>query len=227
MSLSLSKFLEGNRLRGFGIKVVDANCGVLFSALIEGTGVLITDLDEDGNYIPFLTTDEILKQLMKFGFYITYNERRHLPEETFDYLAKLQDLGYDKITRVALESIDKIGNRIWRPIIIVMKSEFNTDLLIYDCKVTRKSFNQKLTDNVIMNITFECNAHWDWVTYTANISDILDENLSPMPMVGSSDEAISGPEYGPDSVLTEYGDEDGPYSEIVNDGESGDGDGTN
>ena len=216
LSLSLSKFLDGKRLQGYGIKVNHANYGVLFAALIEGIGTLITKTDEEGADIPFLTTDEILKQLMKFGFYITYNLAKNLPQEEFDYLSKLEDLGYDKITRIALESFDTNGNKVWRPAVIVMKSEFNTDMLVFECKVTRKTFNERLTKNVILNITNEPGMNWEWVTYIANIADVLDENLSSE----SVPECASQPICRPEDMLSEYdggdvADEDGTLSEVV------------
>lgn len=147
--------------------------------MINGSGSLITEVDEEGNPIEFLSTEEILKQLMKFGFYITYDVKTNLPEPTLAFLYKVMNLGFDKITRVARETRDVSGNRIWRPTVIVMKSEFNTDLLVFDCKVTSTVFNAKLLANSIMNVTDESNIDWRWLAYMANISEILEENDYP------------------------------------------------
>ena len=169
--------MDGKNLNGMVVSVSHPNYGVLFAAMIEGSGILITDVDEEGIDIPFLTTEEILRQLMKFGFYITYDVKDNLPIDVFVFLAKLEDLGYDKITRIALESYDVSGNKLWLPTIIVMKSEFNPDLLTFDCKVTKKAFQAKLSEASIINVTHEPGMVWDWVTYIANISDLLDENV--------------------------------------------------
>jgi len=171
--------------------------------MIKGHGSLITEIAEDGGDLPFLSTQQILDQLMKFGFYVTYDVKNNLPQETFNFLAQVLDLGFDKITRVALETIDDCGIKVWRPTILVMKSEYNTDLLNFDCKLARKAFNQKLTDNVLMNVTHTDNIQWDWVIYIANISDILKENLGEVPVPPNVDT----------SGFTEYD------SEVVNDGE--------
>lgn len=196
--------------------------------MIKGTGSLITNVDEEGNDLPFLTTEQILRQLMKFGFYIFYDVKENLPNETFNYLAKLYDLGYDKITRIALETIDETGTKIWRPTEIVMKSYMdNSDLLVYQCKVTRKAFNQKLTANSIMNITHEEGMDWDWLSYIANIKDILDENLKENKFdTGKSNSFIAENVPSNDDVIdlsdidnsgfAEYVDEDNDESEIVN-----------
>ena len=166
----------------------------------------MTDKDEEGADIPFLTTDEILRQLMRFGFYITYDVKTHLPEPVLDYLTKLNGLGYDKITKVALESFDVNGNKVWRSTVIVFKSGFNTDLLTFNCKVTRIAFNAKLEANTVMNITHELGMSWDWVTYIANISDILDENA----------------DQGDDNLSDEISDEEIPDEEIVDNDTPGD-----
>jgi len=177
--------------------------------MIKGSGSLITEFDEDGIEIPFLTTEEILRQIMKFGFYVQYDVKKYLPTNILAYLATIDNLGYDKITVVAVEDWDNNGQRIWRPTVIVMKSAFNDDLLTYGCKVTRKVFNDKLNANVVVNVTHEKDMVWDWVTYIANIEDILNENVDPT----NEFDPVPGPRPRPPFEFTEYD------SEIVDDGD--------
>lgn len=101
-------------------------------------------------------------------------------------------LGFDKITEIALETITETGTRLWLPTVIVMKSMDNIDLLSFNTKVSKRLFNDKLAKNVIMNVTDSDDISWDWLKYTMNIQDILDENRCP--------------EYGdlPADNLTEY-----------------------
>ena len=172
--------------------------------MIDGHGTLITAQDDEGADIPFLTKDEILKQLMKFGFYITYDVKNNLPEFVLDFLYKVMNLGYDKISRIALESYDVNGNRVWRPTVIVIKSGYNTDLLTFDCKVFRKKFDEKLECNTLMNVTHEPGMIWDWLAYIANIEDILDENHyppEPEPQPDPEPEPEPDPEEGEDNGL--------------------------
>lgn len=154
--------------------------GTLFAAMIKGSGSIITTQDEQGQAIPFLTTEEILKQLMKFGFYITYDVKSNLPSEILDFLTTIDNLGYDKITRIGVETWGSGGGKIVKPTVVVFKScADNADLLVFDCKIGIRKFNQKLRDNTVMNVTDEPNMQWDWLTYMANISDLLDENIDP------------------------------------------------
>lgn len=212
-----------------------ANYGVLFAAMIQGNGLLVTNTDEEGLDLNFLTTDEILAQLMKFGFYITYDIKQNLPNNMLAFLATIDNIGFDKITRVALESSTVSGQKIWEPTILVIKSEHNTDLLQFDCKLTRKAFNEKLSCNYIMNVSHEEGMVWDWVTYICNISDILSENADPTKefdipeyhhrrVLAEASELLYSSEYGTeyagendgeadeedesDSQLTEYGQEE-------------------
>lgn len=148
--------------------------------MIRGTGSLITDVDEEGNDIPFLTTEEILKQIAKFGFFVTYDVKSNLPPKVITYLSELYNLGYDKITEVYLGSTTESGSRVWRPTVLVIKScQDNDDILTFDCKLTQKKFQNKLAANSIVNVTHEEGMEWDWLHYIANISDLLDENIDP------------------------------------------------
>lgn len=179
--LSLNKIIDGNRLKGQLLQVNHASYGTLFAAMIIGSGQLITETDDEGNIIPFLTTKEILKQIQKFGFIVEYDVKSNLPSPTIALLSTLYELKYDKITvvQVRIRSTES-SSYIWKPQTIVMKSEFNTDIINYRCKITEKLFKDKLAKNTIMNVSNEEGINWDWVTYTANISDILDENIDPV-----------------------------------------------
>lgn len=167
--------------------------------MIKGSGTLISTEDEEGELIPFFTTDQILEELQRFGFYVEYDVKSNLPMSTLSFLATVDNLGYDKITRVALESVNTDGDRIWTPIILIMKSQFNDDLLTFDCKLTKKKFQEKLAANTIMNVTHEQDLTWDWVKYIANISDILDENIDPTDdfITDTNIESGSDPFYRP------------------------------
>lgn len=148
--------------------------------MIKGSGNLITLDDDQGEYIPFLTTEEILKQLYKFGFYIQYDVKSNLPNETLDFLQQVLNLGYDKITRVMLQTTNKDGDTIWANSIVVYKScPDNVDLLSYGQKLSRIKYIKKVDNNTILNVTHEGDngIDWDWVTSFYNISEIIDENL--------------------------------------------------
>ena len=147
--------------------------------MIDGSGRVLSETTEEGAPLPFMTTDRILLELQRFGFYITYDVKSNLSDEIVSFLATVDNLGYDKITQILLETT--VGNTTrWIPTAIVFKSEQdNDDLLTFNCKVPRTRFNRKLTTNSIMNISAEKGMKWDWLRYIANIEDILNENIDP------------------------------------------------
>lgn len=148
--------------------------------MIKGTGELISDKDEEGNPLPFLTTEQILEQIAKFGFIVFYDLKSNLPDQVIAYLSELYNLGYDKITRILVQERDNSAERVWRPKIIVMKTaEGNDDLLTFDCQISYAKFADKLAKNSIMNVTDEPDMVWDWVNHMYNLSDVLDENIDP------------------------------------------------
>lgn len=146
--------------------------------MIKGTGSLLSEEDENGISIPFLTTDEILKQISKFGFLVEYDLKSNLPDQVTAYLSTLYNLGYDKITRILVKTRGKDRLIYGRTTIIVLKScEETINIMKYDKTVTEAEFNKLLDHNVVMNVTDEPDMVWDWVTYMFNIKDILEENL--------------------------------------------------
>ena len=127
LHIYVDKFINNDKFTGEVIKVEHDTLGVLFAAVTGGTGLDITDYDNDGDYIPWMTTAEILKQLRKFGFIIYYNEISSLDDKTLDELIRISNLGYDKITKIAVMT-RKDGKLTYHTYPIAMKSTDNTDL---------------------------------------------------------------------------------------------------
>ena len=175
LCLQTSRFLFDKNLEGFLVKVCHPDYGVIFAAMTEGKGYLITDKDESGNAIPFMTTSEILTQLEKFGFIICYSPEVHLDGKQLSMLIDLQHLGYDK-----LNVIYKMEGRVARKNIIALDSSMCADLLMYNSKVTTSQFNIYLEQGCIYNISNSpanlTEFDWSWLSYVCNIKDILEAN---------------------------------------------------
>ena len=176
--LTISKLRDNPTIRGDVIKVNHTKYGVLFAAILNGDGKLLNTYTEDYLPLPFMSTQMILRELERFGFIIKYDVKNHLPADILTFLSTVDNLGYDKITKVCLETKFEHSAKMWLPTTIIMKSRYNDDLLTYGCRISRKVFEEKLTANVVMNIEHEANMSWDWVTYIANIEDILSENAN-------------------------------------------------
>lgn len=179
--LSLVEHLDGDILTGQVLQVNHTNYGTLFAAMIQGSGTLITATNEEGEDLPFLTTEQILDQIMKFGFYVKYDVKSNLPSEIIAYLSELYNLGYDKINRLTVQLKNKGETLIRKSRVVVFKTDKQTtDILTFGKVISRAALDRKLEKNLVLDITEECEGRWDWVTYAANISDILDENIDPV-----------------------------------------------
>jgi len=119
-----------------------------------------------------MTTSEILEQLAKFGFDITYEEEPNLPEDQLTFLSKILSLGYDAITRVYIRTPKNI-----LPTIIAYNSSITVDYLPFNSEVSKIKFDADLERGSVINIgKMEPLFTWAWLTYTCQIQDILDDN---------------------------------------------------
>lgn len=165
--------------------------------MIEGSGKIISKQDEEGYDIPFLTTDQILKQIEKFGFLVYYNVKSNLPDATLDFLQSAMRLNYDKINRIMLQTTSNYGETIWKPTVVIYKSvDMNVDLMKYGVKVLRSKYLEKVDAGTLINVNEE-NIDWDWVDSFYNLSDIMDENADMPDPFETDTEAESGHETHP------------------------------
>lgn len=195
--------------------------------MVKGEGSLISETTEAGVPIPFLTTQEILQQLSKFGFIIKYDLKNNLPGQVISYLSELYNLHFDKINVVNIRtSYKENGYYVFKPQVIVMKScEATVGFMKYEETLTQSEFNELLNLNVVMNVTDEPGMVWDWVTHLFNIADILDENIDPTDDYETKTDIQTGDD---DSLQVEITPEElipegySPYTgELVEDGEDG------
>lgn len=160
------------------MQVNHSSYGTLFSVVVKGGGKLLSSKDEKGNDLPCMTTEKILKEIQRFGFYVTYDVKSNLPMNTIAFLSTVDNLGYDKITKVGIQYREN-GKKCIKPAVLVFKSEYNHDILNFECIISERKYQDKLSANSIMDVTHEKGIQWDWVKYVANISDILEENIDP------------------------------------------------
>lgn len=172
--ISINNLVQNDTLTGMLIKVEHTEFGTLFAAMIRGQGRIVTQYDDSGNYIPWMTTPEILVQLRKFGFDITYNQISSLSDDILNKLMQVRDLGYDKINKIVVVS-RKDGLRINKSYIIALKTKGNEDLLVYGLPITEVKFNNRLAAGKIISLN-ESDFDWEWVDAIYNIDDILQEN---------------------------------------------------
>ncbi len=196
--ITVTDLTQQKDINGLVLTVHHAKYGVLFSAMPDSSGKLISEYDEEGVDIPSMTCEEILTQLKRFGFDIQYNQESSLPDYTLSFLMQLDDLGYSKITRI------HVGRAPGKNYVVALKADGNEDIYTFGSSITEAKFNKKLASNNVINITEQKDVTWTWVDRTYNIEDVLQANADIEkhgPVFESTEIDNSG--------LTEYADEVG------------------
>jgi hypothetical protein len=164
-----------HRLTGTIILVQHTQYGTLFACTINSSGSLLTPDPVSGRIKEF-TTDEICAELYKFGFDVTFHINQHLSCDQIAYLITVSELGYDKLRRLYVQ--DKPGGK-YSEYIVVFNVEKCPDWIYNDFVCGKKPFVDALISSGAMNLTdleqtkgFD----WTWLTYVANIDDIIEDN---------------------------------------------------
>ena len=163
-----------HRLTGLIILVQHNQYGTLFACMVNADGTLLTK-DQNSEIIWEFTTDEITKILATFGFDITFHINQHLSGDQISYLMTLSDLGFDKLRRLIVQGLD--GK--YSEYIVVFNVAKCPEWIANDYVCGIKSFLESLNNSGAMNLTdleqtkgFD----WTWLTYVANIDDIIEDN---------------------------------------------------
>lgn len=167
-----------DKLAGTVIEVKHTSFGTLFACLVDGRGSILTP-DPISGLIPEFTTDEILKELEKFGFLVTFKINQHLSGAQISYLLTLDGLGYDKIRKLPVVSVDKSGTTTVSDYLVGFMVEHCPNWLNSNYQCPLSDFTAKLNQGDAINFTHHSMAKqydWTWLTYVANISDILRDN---------------------------------------------------
>lgn len=166
-----------HRLQGTNILVNHNQYGTLFACLVNSSGSLLTP-DPVSGIIKEFSTDEVLAELNKFGFDVTFEINQHLPGDQISYLMTLSDLDFDKIRRLYVYDSTEFGYR-YSEYIVAFNVEKCPDWINIDYTCSSRVLANAFLTSGAMNLTdlkqtkgFD----WTWLTYVANIDDIIRDN---------------------------------------------------
>ena len=164
-----------HRLTGINILVQHNQYGTLFACLVDANGTLLTP-DPVSGIIKEFTTDEILAELNKFGFDVTFTINQHLSGDQISYLITLNDLGFDKIRKLL---VYYSNTKRYSEFLVAFNVEKCPQWIKNDYTCGAKEFVEAMQYSGAMNLTdlkqtkgFD----WTWLTYVANIDDIIEDN---------------------------------------------------
>lgn len=149
------------------IQVEHASIGVVFSVLLDPQGVTT----EPGSNLYPMSTVQILNYLKCFGFDIQYQPESNLPQAQKEYLREIQNLRMDKI-RIMNVCERKEKQDIIRPVLTAFTSSVLSPWIMNTYSCTQEEFDKKCGQGVAMRIDTK-DFDWSWLTYVANIEDIL------------------------------------------------------
>ena len=176
LKIVVTEFITDPRLTGTRIKVEHSTFGTLFACLINPSGSIVHPLY---NVNEMMTPDNILAELAKFGFFIEYNVRAHLPGNMVQYLMTLDSLHFDKIRIMGVWE-DVLDRKEFKTHIVAFKSSAHGQWLNNDYAPHRKEFLAALDAGTALNVSAisKCEHYnWTWLYgYVANIPDVLKEN---------------------------------------------------
>ena len=179
LHIRVANITQDDRIGGTLIDMFHDDFGSLFCYLVDASGPLVNSSDPSDSYE--MTSQDVLKQLERYGFFVTFSRRAYLKSEQIDFLQSLQHLGYDKLRVLQVYTIDSYsGAKIATPHVVVFNVEPNPRWLDNMYQESSTKFLEAICSGSAIDISMvskEETYRWDWLDYVANIQDILNDNI--------------------------------------------------
>lgn len=176
LHISVTDIIQDARLTGLRIQLHHKSFGVLFACVLNAQGSMVTEFND--NLVVEFTAEQILAELRKYGYLITFEPRAHLPGNQLQYLMTLKRLGYDKLRIMQVYTYDITGTRQFQWYVIAFNIH-DENWLNNGYSIPEKEFLDALKAGKCVNISAISKTQrwsWSWLDYVANIDDILEDN---------------------------------------------------
>lgn len=173
LSIKVADLLQSDILTGLRIQVYHDDYGPLYAVVLNAQGSIVTEINN--NMVIEPTTEYILSELHKWGFIIEFEQALYLPQGQLDFLAELKDLGYDKLRMLNVWHIEN-GIKQFKPYIVVFNVTQNPTWLNNGYAAAESELLGALKNGSAVNISATSKANiwsWGWLTFVADIDDIL------------------------------------------------------
>ena len=175
LHIQVRKIVQDSRLSGTVIDVMHEELGSLFCYLVSGSGPMLASNDP----LQYeLTCSEILKELERFGFFVTFDCKEHLSEKQVEFLKTVKLLGFDKIRILDVYSYTNTGVKLYNPHVVVFNVEPNPGWMDNSYSASKDEFLKALSIGSAFDLSTVSEAnrfHWDWLDFVGSIDDILAE----------------------------------------------------
>lgn len=179
LKLTVADFIQDPRLSGTRISVEHPTFGNLFTYIVDLSGNIVSSLSLDGKLQAHLSIDDILVQLARFGFLITYKEYQHLSGNQLQFLMTLHNLHFDKIRLLNVWDTES-GVKQFKLYVVAFQIEPLPQWLNSGYAPSNTEFQQALTKGYAINVSALSESQhfsWDWLyNWVADISDVIESN---------------------------------------------------
>lgn len=175
--ITVDHVFNDKRLNGTVIRLTHSDFGLLFACTVNATGTILTP-DNNSGIISEFTTEQILAELKKFGFDITFNLEAGLSGDQIDYLMTLDALGFDKIRTLDVYNYNG-SDKCYFQYVVAFNIEKCPKWVQQSYCEYEKTFLDALNGGGAMNLTYISQTkqfNWNWLDYVANIKDIIENN---------------------------------------------------
>lgn len=175
LHLEVKHILQDSRVTGTVIEVIHEELGVLFGYLVNGTGPLLAS-DDPLEYE--LSCADVLKQLERFGYLITFDCQKNISSNQVEFLRTLDGLGFDKIRLMDVYTYSNTGVKVYTPHVVVFNIRNNPGWLDNTYSASNEEFLDSLSKGYavdVSGISQSSKYHWDWLDFVGSIKDILKE----------------------------------------------------
>ncbi len=172
----VTEFMQNDKLMGLRIQVLHKAFGILFACVLNAQGSIVSEFND--NLTVELTPKQILAELKKYGFFVTYDPRNHLPGNQLEYLMTLKGLGYDKLRILNVWNTEN-GVKSFHWYVVAFNVKKNVEWINNGYSPSKKEFTESLKNGSSINISALSKVNrwsWNWLDYVANIDDILEDN---------------------------------------------------
>lgn len=178
LHIRVADFVGSENFTGLRISVEHSKYGVLFATVVDARGSIVSDMP---NVESEMSAQDILTQLARFGFLITYHNYENLSGDQVTFLMTLDNLHFDKIRIMRVYRPEMTsGGDYANTCVVAFKVEQLPGWLQASYSCSQSEFNKALNQGWAVNVSSmsqEKNYKWDWlVNYVANIRDVLNDN---------------------------------------------------
>lgn len=179
LKILVADFIGDYELQGFRISITHPKYGVLFSYVLDARGTFISETPYTHERPDEIGNEALLRELHRYGFEVVYRPERDLSGDQISYLMNLKNLCFDKIRMLNVWYIGEGDQRNYKAYLVGFQSEKLGDWLNMAYSPSIKDFKSALLDGTAINLTDISRTRrydWSWLTYAANIDDIIRDN---------------------------------------------------